>query len=416
MGVIDFAISSDPFRLDTDEMACSCVESAAHLTRSYAAFAKLALQVTTAKPQSVQFWESLTKSLQNLTDQLSCGSCGNFAALSPHPDPHATSLSPGILCSGCASRKATVSSGNANNSGPSADGSDEKTALSLFKSTVTNLTLLCSILWQDISALTGGTGENGHSSESDDDDEVTFSPTAVASIPPSLLTLRHSVGNDQVVTVTQPALTAKVQSAAAAVTKANRTTARLVSKFRQRLRAVCTLLKVSLPPSPPPSLPNSPVPAHPLPTNLVVPSLTGSKPTTHVIITNNPAKGSGQTGNGTDRKGAGSLGSPASVKGCRCGAATSMPGKLTCCGQRCPCYVKSASCSDCKCRGCRNPHRPNGEKRPYPFTTSSNGNGNEPAVISSSIPIHHNHPKVVIQTTSIVTGSVHKITYTKFPR
>lgn len=52
--------------------------------------------------------------------------------------------------------------------------------------------------------------------------------------------------------------------------------------------------------------------------------------------------------------------------GCRCGNATLMPGKLTCCGQRCPCYVDSKSCIDCKCRGCRNPHRPNGFKvRPH---------------------------------------------------
>ena len=43
--------------------------------------------------------------LQALTDQLSCGSCGKFAALAPHPDPHATSLSPGILCSACAGRR-----------------------------------------------------------------------------------------------------------------------------------------------------------------------------------------------------------------------------------------------------------------------------------------------------------------------
>lgn len=53
-------------------------------------------------------------------------------------------------------------------------------------------------------------------------------------------------------------------------------------------------------------------------------------------------------------------------KGCRCGNATLTPGKLTCCGQRCPCYVESKSCIDCKCRGCRNPHRPNGFKvRPH---------------------------------------------------
>lgn len=49
-------------------------------------------------------------------------------------------------------------------------------------------------------------------------------------------------------------------------------------------------------------------------------------------------------------------------KGCRCGNATPTPGKLTCCGQRCPCYVEAKSCLDCKCRGCRNPHRADGFK------------------------------------------------------
>ncbi|GLV43085.1 male-specific lethal 2 [Carabus blaptoides fortunei] len=53
-------------------------------------------------------------------------------------------------------------------------------------------------------------------------------------------------------------------------------------------------------------------------------------------------------------------------KGCRCGNATATPGKLTCCGQRCPCYVENKACIDCRCRGCRNPHRPNGFKvRPH---------------------------------------------------
>lgn len=49
-------------------------------------------------------------------------------------------------------------------------------------------------------------------------------------------------------------------------------------------------------------------------------------------------------------------------KGCRCGNATATPGKLTCCGQRCPCYVDSKACVECKCRGCRNPHTPDGNK------------------------------------------------------
>lgn len=52
--------------------------------------------------------------------------------------------------------------------------------------------------------------------------------------------------------------------------------------------------------------------------------------------------------------------------GCRCGNATATPGKLTCCGQRCPCYVEAKSCVDCRCRGCRNPHTPGGKKlRPF---------------------------------------------------
>lgn len=70
--------------------------------------------------------------------------------------------------------------------------------------------------------------------------------------------------------------------------------------------------------------------------------------------------------------------------GCRCGNATQCPGKLTCCGQRCPCYVDSLACMDCKCKGCRNPHLPGGGKiRPriphsgniqvvYPATKTTN--------------------------------------------
>ncbi|CAG9137193.1 unnamed protein product [Plutella xylostella] len=67
-------------------------------------------------------------------------------------------------------------------------------------------------------------------------------------------------------------------------------------------------------------------------------------------------------------------------KGCRCGNATATPGKLTCCGQRCPCYVDSKPCTECKCKGCRNPHRADGMKvRPHipqldsiQYTLSSN--------------------------------------------
>lgn len=53
-------------------------------------------------------------------------------------------------------------------------------------------------------------------------------------------------------------------------------------------------------------------------------------------------------------------------RGCRCGLATPNPGKLTCCGQRCPCYVDGKGCFECKCRGCRNPHKHN------PHSPSSN--------------------------------------------
>jgi len=48
--------------------------------------------------------------------------------------------------------------------------------------------------------------------------------------------------------------------------------------------------------------------------------------------------------------------------GCRCGNATSSPGKLTCCGQRCPCYVNRSACVGCKCKGCNNPNLPGGGK------------------------------------------------------
>ncbi|KFM82006.1 Male-specific lethal 2-like protein, partial [Stegodyphus mimosarum] len=44
-------------------------------------------------------------------------------------------------------------------------------------------------------------------------------------------------------------------------------------------------------------------------------------------------------------------------KSCRCGLATRNPGKLTCCGQRCPCYVGGRACFNCRCRGCRNPQK-----------------------------------------------------------
>lgn len=47
------------------------------------------------------------------------------------------------------------------------------------------------------------------------------------------------------------------------------------------------------------------------------------------------------------------------------GNAATVPGKLTCCGQRCPCYVESKPCLECRCRGCRNPHTADGLKVKY---------------------------------------------------
>ncbi|XP_013098595.2 E3 ubiquitin-protein ligase msl-2 [Stomoxys calcitrans] len=80
-------------------------------------------------------------------------------------------------------------------------------------------------------------------------------------------------------------------------------------------------------------------------------------------------------------------------RGCRCGNTTTTPGKLTCCGQRCPCYVDSKSCIGCKCRGCRNPHRADGMKvRPvipelacYEIQMADdNGNVNELPIATTS--------------------------------
>ena len=56
--------------------------------------------------------------------------------------------------------------------------------------------------------------------------------------------------------------------------------------------------------------------------------------------------------------------------GCRCGLATRKPGSLTCCGQRCPCYSAFKGCTDCICRGCRNPR---GDQKPRLSETSFSG-------------------------------------------
>ncbi|XP_046669531.1 uncharacterized protein LOC124360184 [Homalodisca vitripennis] len=74
-----------------------------------------------------------------------------------------------------------------------------------------------------------------------------------------------------------------------------------------------------------------------------------------------------------------SLGGGVTKSGCRCGNATAVPGKLTCCGQRCACYTESKPCVDCKCRGCRNPHTADGQKvcpvlPSYPLQLTSDEN------------------------------------------
>lgn len=80
-------------------------------------------------------------------------------------------------------------------------------------------------------------------------------------------------------------------------------------------------------------------------------------------------------------------------KGCRCGNASSTPGKLTCGGQRCPCYVGSRSCVECKCKGCKNPHAVNGEKVIRPtlkvntLTPVKNGGQKSTYYITTASPI-----------------------------
>jgi len=79
-------------------------------------------------------------------------------------------------------------------------------------------------------------------------------------------------------------------------------------------------------------------------------------------------------------------------RGCRCGLATPNPGKLTCCGQRCPCYVDGKGCFECKCRGCRNPHKAN----------TNSGIAVTPAVKPSS---SHSVSKVPSGTMTLATGT-----------
>ncbi|KAK3094551.1 hypothetical protein FSP39_003255 [Pinctada imbricata] len=43
-------------------------------------------------------------------------------------------------------------------------------------------------------------------------------------------------------------------------------------------------------------------------------------------------------------------------KGCKCGRGGTNS-RLTCLGQRCPCYIKKLPCIGCRCTGCRNPRK-----------------------------------------------------------
>ena len=95
-------------------------------------------------------------------------------------------------------------------------------------------------------------------------------------------------------------------------------------------------------------------------------------------------------------------------KGCRCGNATPAPGKLTCGGQRCPCYVGSRSCIDCKCKGCRNPHQINGIKviRPH-LQVKSLTNGSNNSQIKTQ---NQQQSKFYISTTPLVSQKPNSMT------
>lgn len=101
---------------------------------------------------------------------------------------------------------------------------------------------------------------------------------------------------------------------------------------------------------------------------------------------------------------------PGKRRGCRCGLATPNPGKLTCCGQRCPCYVDGKGCFDCKCRGCRNPHKANTNSgipvipAVKPSSTSTSSSNTAAKVTSPAV------------TTALVTSSqVPQVSTTNLP-
>ena len=92
-------------------------------------------------------------------------------------------------------------------------------------------------------------------------------------------------------------------------------------------------------------------------------------------------------------------------KGCRCGNATSVPGKLTCCGQRCPCYVEAKTCLDCRCRGCRNPHTPGGKKlRPFAGEQGENL-GDSSNASATSVITDIGIPSYIVQGASLYSNS-----------
>jgi len=98
-------------------------------------------------------------------------------------------------------------------------------------------------------------------------------------------------------------------------------------------------------------------------------------------------------------------------KGCRCGNATPAPGKLTCGGQRCPCYVGSRSCIDCKCKGCRNPHQINGIKviRPHLQVKSlANSNNSQNTTTTNQKP--QGQSKFYIATAPLVSPKSNSMT------
>ena len=67
------------------------------------------------------------------------------------------------------------------------------------------------------------------------------------------------------------------------------------------------------------------------------------------------------------------------VKICKCGRGGTNS-RLTCLGQRCPCYIKKLPCIGCRCTGCRNPRKPghiNGSNKMSHDSKQSNSHQSE---------------------------------------